>query len=254
MKTFFVKNLKSLCRATALLIGLISFGFAIQSCNNDTDDEIITMEKFSTFLDIELESIQNNTQLSTVDIEVMREAQKRIDPYVVYEKNQYKMTIKSGYEVNISERLFSFMTDVIYQSNDAIKQIQSNEGMDVMIVQDKLDPKLLHIIDAQQSFKEVIRLKREGGESKFPVPNGENGIDFHWYGFDIYITNEVVRFICFGGNASSAVVGFLKKLGGVYTAAIMGIASAYLNWVNEGKGIIIHCYGYPPAFSYISSR
>jgi hypothetical protein len=126
MKTFFIK---SLCRAAALLIGLISFGFMMQSCSIDSDinDE---MSEFTTYLSIDKPDFdfgRDWESLSESDKTTFNLAQERMD--FTFDENGICTTKwTSNRQVNMSEELFNCFINTIALANEITKELSEIQG------------------------------------------------------------------------------------------------------------------------------
>jgi hypothetical protein len=199
------------------------------------------------FLDLDISALSSEIQES--DRLIVEAAKDRIDPYVIYENGQYKISIKSGRQIQISDRLFQMFINTIESSNQSLNELKSNTG--VAIVQDIKDKKILHIVELKNS----VRLKSGNPES--PIPIGYSGIDWRWYGYDLYLTNQAANNYAYNvtmaADAATAVAygcAYLKLYGvsalaGLDALWFSNVATRVLHY-NGPNGVIIRCYAGVP--------
>ena len=103
---------------TAILItGMIIAGLLLfQSCEQE---EMVSKNNYDQFLDTEIPA---NSVINAKSFSVIEKARQRIEPYVNIRDGQYKLQLSSGYEINISEKLFSFFEKQIDETNRLIKK------------------------------------------------------------------------------------------------------------------------------------
>jgi hypothetical protein len=126
MKTFFVK---SLCKATVLLIGIISFGFMMQSCSIDSDINK-EMSDFTTYLSMDKSDFDFGRDdwesLSESDKTTFNMAHKRMD--FTFDKDGICTTKwTSSNQVNMSDELFNYFIDVIAFTNEMTKKLSEGQ-------------------------------------------------------------------------------------------------------------------------------
>jgi hypothetical protein len=156
MKT--LKFFKHICA-----IAVIVSSCFVTGCQKEDSLEINNMSYLSITSDF--------PNLSETDAAVLKEAEDRIDHYIVYENSQYKLLIKKGEQIRISEDLFQMFIDKLDLTNHFIRKL--SDCPDILIVQDEKSPKSLHLIGKNQ-FK-TIRLK-SGSE----LPGSGNNIGISW--------------------------------------------------------------------------
>jgi hypothetical protein len=193
------------------------------------------------FLDLDISVLSSEVQES--DRLIIEAAKDRIEPYVIYENGQYEISIKNGSRIHISDRLFQIFINAIESNNQFIRELESNP--EIVIVQDVKDKKILHIVELKNS----IRLK---SGSEFPL--GSSGIDWRWYGYDLYLTNQAAKDYAYGVNTASNAA-YAVAAGAAYFAryGIAALATLDALWFenvanrvtyyNGPNGVIIRCYG-----------
>ncbi len=207
----------------------------LQSCDKSEElsslsDKKTTLKKLE-YLDADTSNLANPTEQQQ---KIIKKAMARIDSFVICENKTFRFTINSGSEIQISERLFEFFKSKMLLSNSIVK------NLNVTAVSN--DPTRLRVIPKAQLNKKV-RLKFDIFETYEPIPDGQSGYDVRWYGYDVYLNNELAKQITVllaGGCAAAAIV---TALGGnvpaAIASAIMGYGSAVIGTYNEGKGVVI---------------
>jgi len=169
--------LSSAIAALAIVVSLIA------GCNTEVLDEV-----FDTYLTIDT-SLEAN---APENLAVYTEARRRMDQYVFFNDGQWLLRSVTANRLAMSEELFSQMKSAMQQSNDVIK--------DYRYVQVR---------------KNVIRLAKPGEviplnplrtrsfTENFP-PNS-SGVDYCWWGYDMYLSHEDLMYISFGAAITSGV-------------------------------------------------
>lgn len=87
--------------------------FAMTSCSSDDfygfDDEIIKSGLYDNQAFLDLSDYNDLSHLSSNDLTILSEAEKRID--IKLKGGLYEIKYRNGAEVNISERLFNYITE-----------------------------------------------------------------------------------------------------------------------------------------------
>jgi hypothetical protein len=81
----------------------------MQSCSKDDG----YLDK-NTYLDI---NISINQLFTTYELNILSEAFQRIDKHIEFINNEYVITIQSGKDINVSDKLFSILKKSIEQKN-----------------------------------------------------------------------------------------------------------------------------------------
>jgi hypothetical protein len=246
METFFIKNRIAYSTAV-LLVGFISLVFMMQSCSSN--DGIVNEPV--EFLDLDISALSSEIQES--DRLIIEAARNRIEPYVTYKNDLYEISIKNGRQIQISDRLFQIFINAIESSNQSLGKLKSNTG--IVIVQDVKDEKILHIVKRGN----FVRLKSGSPES--PIAIGSSGIDWRWYGWDLYLTNQAAKDYAYNVNnaatayatlaAGSAFFGqFEITLASGLTALWFENIADRVTYYNGPNGVIIRSYaGIPFVYS-----
>jgi hypothetical protein len=225
---------------------IIAIFFASCFMTGCQKEEVI--DKSVEFLDLDI-SVLSSSEIQESDRLIIEAAKDRIDPYVTYEDGRYKISIKNGSQIHISDRLFQMYIDAIESSNQSLKELKSNT--EVAIVQDVKDKKILHIVE----LKHFVRLKSDNPES--PIPLGYSGMDWRWYGWDLYLTNKDASDFAYGLSRSStaayvtaAISGLCGSVGTAFVATIEGIyfgdLADRIRSYNNANGVIIRFYAGVP--------
>jgi hypothetical protein len=134
---------------------MVITAYFVVGCSQDDSSSYEVNDDYLEFLSID-------SPVPESDIDILKKAKNRIEPYIVYKDNQYEVNIKNGKQIQISEDLFQMFCSKVERTNHAIKMLSSCP--DILIVQDKKRPKLLHISVS------TIRLKTGNTETN---PGGE---------------------------------------------------------------------------------
>lgn len=89
----------------SVLVMLIAVCFSFQSCNNDADNFVLENSS-QKYLDL---NVDTNIEFTSAELNILKEAFQRIDPYIVVEDDKYVLTIQSYKELNMSETLFDYL-------------------------------------------------------------------------------------------------------------------------------------------------
>lgn len=84
----------------------------MQSCNTDGDKMLV--DSSMQYLNI------TDMGSSVGDLVILQEAQKRLDPYVKIKNGKYVMTVSSGDQLRMSERVFNMMMEALKITNSKI--------------------------------------------------------------------------------------------------------------------------------------
>ena len=117
---------------------------------------IATMKK--EYLDMDTTNIQS---VNPEQQQILMKAIKRMDPYVKYENKVFNFTVKNAKEVNMSERLFGYLKNIMKHGNAVIK--------DLNVEPDKNDSTIMRVVsDKKQEFdKRIAKLNEKGPLTNF---------------------------------------------------------------------------------------
>jgi len=225
--------------AAIILISIIPF---FQSCSNDFDASAVTEEAnkanvvSSEYEKVYLElKVKDTKNLTTEQKLILKDAIKRADSFVTFDvlRKEYVLSANQK-ELNVSKDLFKIIEGIIEKTNSEIK--------DIDVFQDKKDSKLLHARFKKSSLKSNVRRKIDFFETYEPIPNGQSGIDFRWYGYDVYLSHEMTKDLISLLNAGTGLSGLLALTGNLpagVAAVLLGYTSAQLGNYDEGNGVVI---------------
>ncbi|MDR1121801.1 MAG: hypothetical protein LBM08_12900 [Dysgonamonadaceae bacterium] len=109
MKSILRSQRNKIYNFAMVLVSLIALGIFVQSCSKEND----YLDK-STYLDI---NTSTNQMFTTYELNILSEAFQRIDKHVAFVNNEYVITIQSGKDINVSDKLFSILKRSIKQLN-----------------------------------------------------------------------------------------------------------------------------------------
>lgn len=174
---------------------------SFQSCSDESAIEtmdlsiLASVKERQEFLDLDVDNLKKAPDLQE---KIFAEVQERIDPYVVYKDKSFHLTIKNGNQINISERLFEKMVEIINQTNRVIKELD--------VVSDIKDNRMLRVVNSN-NLKDNIRFKVAAVEN--PSTGGISDYFIRWYGVDIYVTNQQLWQLKMG-SGGVALAGLLS--------------------------------------------
>lgn len=219
-------NKKILFAVTTLfIVALMPF---IQSCSN-TDESIQIESSKNTsleYLDVDVSKMQEPTEKQ---MQILKKAKDRINSYVVCENKKFILKVKTGSEIQMSERLFKSFQAVINHMNLIIK--------DNAVMSDAKNPQLFHV--SKSNLNSQVRFKASPNE-KTP-PGGINDIELTSTGDKIYMSHQTLSYLTSG----MGVAAFIDSLGGPLSKYIGGgvattSAGFYNYWASESpNGIVI---------------
>lgn len=242
------KKIMKIFKTKSILFGIVTTMVIItslpmlQSCS-DEDNGVLPVDNTSIvkskiqknlpeiFIDLDISNLSN---LTVEQKEILKELFERVDPYVVYENHEYRLTIKNGNEINISDRLFKLVQRQIIDTNSQIK--------DLNVIQDKNNTKLLHVIN-KSALRKKVRFKNDALETYEPIAKGENGVDFRFYGWDLYLNNqtsqEVTVKLVKGAVVLEVAAIISANVPIAVVGAVVGGGAAIIGTYNQGNGVII---------------
>lgn len=109
----------------SVLVMLIAVCFSFQSCNNDADNFVLENSS-QKYLDL---NVDTNIEFTSAELNILKEAFQRIDPYIVVEDDKYVLTIQSYKELNMSETLFDYLCVSIDIANETCSSNRINIPM-----------------------------------------------------------------------------------------------------------------------------
>lgn len=240
MRIFKTKQMIFAVMAAIISVSIIPF---FQSCSNDSDAFTFTEEvKKATIISSVYE--QNYLELKVKDTRnltveqkiILKDAIKRADSFVTYDvlRKEYVLSANQK-ELNMSKDLFKIIEGIIEKTNSEIK--------DIDVFQDKKDSKLLHARFKKSSLKSNVRRKIDFFETYEPIPDGQNGYDMRWYGYDVYLNNDMAKDLTYLLAAGATASGIVALLGGNVPSGIvsglLALASTAVGTYNDGRGVII---------------
>ena len=225
MKIISTKKIVFAVVTAVVIVALIPF---IQSCSNNEDSVQIESSKNTSleYLDVDVSKMQEPTENQ---MEILKKAKDRINLYVVCENKKFILKVKSGSEIQMSERLFESFQAVINHMNLIIK--------DNAVVSDEKNPILFHI--SKSTLNSKVRFKASPNE-KTP-PGGKNDIELTSTGDKIYMSHQTLSYLTSG----MGVAAFIDSLGGPISKYVGGgvatsSAAFYNYWASESpNGIVI---------------
>ncbi len=190
MKIFKIKKVILAVGTAFVLLSSLPF---IQSCSSSDETLQIQSSKNTSleYLDVDVSNLQKATDEQK---QIIKKAIDRVNPYVLYKNKTYSLTITKGSEIQISERVFNFIKATILNTNTVIK--------DLNVVSDAKNNKILHITSSSNLQKNV-RFKAPGETP----PAGQCGVDYSWYGCDVYLTAKACNSISNACYAGGTVLG-----------------------------------------------
>ena len=222
-----IKNMKLL--GFIMMICIISAGIFMQSCGRYDDTDFNTSMPY-----LELSNF-DGVSLSAYDMNVLEKARTRMDKYVSMKDGVFQTSLKSGEQINISEQLFSILSNTMEQTNRQILE----------------DPTIL-------SLSYTPRLKSG-------VENGENGYSSSWFGYTFHLNNQTAKnlasYLIQGAIGSSGVTGILAAVGKLSkpVAIATTVVNSYAALIgesisnnNNGNGVSITFYSVPVLIGSVS--
>ena len=235
-----IKNKNVILAALAVMI-VFCLG-VFQSCSN----EDIPLASQQEYLDLDVANLQNPSEEQKI---ILKKAKDRIDPYVVLNNKEYSVTVTSGTEIQMSERLFDLMTSNIKNINLFVKNLN--------VIADNKDSRLLLGL-RQSNLNTNKRFKILGYES-VPKP-GENSWNADWEGVHISLnnvaTNELATLAHGGAIGLAAATAWATKysIPDSYATVLAGLSAVGLWEIEEGlkentgNGVTITTLSYWPHF------
>lgn len=101
-----------------ILVSIITFGCIIQSCQ--MEDDSLKLNEYSAYLD----ATSNYDNLTNSDFYILRDALKRVEPYILESAGRLRLNISSGKTINISDNLFEMVVKTLNKSNVLIQDGQ----------------------------------------------------------------------------------------------------------------------------------
>lgn len=140
--------------------------------------------------------IANITQLTVAQQAIFNEAVKRLDKHIEFDADAGQYVLEAGItadRIGLSQRLYDY-----FERNFEASNISIHEQVSKGYVAVEVYPNVLKLVDPGQRFGMFTKLLPEPGIEK----GGINDIDFHWYGYDLYISNSMLKTM---GYASGAI-------------------------------------------------
>jgi hypothetical protein len=217
------------------MIILVCIFPVLQSCSSSDESMQIQSSKNTSleYLDVDVSNLQNATNEQK---QILQKAIKRIDPYVIYGTKTCSLTISSGSEIQISDRLFEFFKTSTNNMNSFLKNTN--------IVSDKNDSKKFRILTPTK-LNSNVRMKVGAVEGNINV--NSSTVTMSLTTVNVYVSNDLLSQIT-GGGALSAGSAFYEELGELGMAlTFASTISGYVASQNP-NGIIVHYSGSFPFY------
>jgi hypothetical protein len=175
---------------------------------------------------------------------VLREAQKRLEKFVVVENGIYNLKLATPDEVNISQNLFNYLKGTLASTNKFIKEKKLVLYQNKLIFLEKVANRKIKTLDEDSDTWQ----DSEG-----------NSVDLGMWGVTIVLNHEstTALFVTDGiaAGITYTIAGYGAYVGTVLCGAVAGSYGYYLNYGNSQGITIFISYvdlipGVPPTGAY----
>lgn len=133
-----------------------------------------------------------------------------IDQYIKIENNQYVLVLPKNVEKKMTESQLTAIKQSINTTNNLIK----NSSVSI----DSTTKTAIHTVPDQQILKSDVNTV-----NPMVTYGGVTKVVFYWWGFQLYLSSSMVRYIAIGGvGAISAILALIPGVGWSIAAAIVG--------------------------------